>query len=96
MCFRKSPPPPAPLPQPNPIQPRLSNERALTQSELPTKKDLLDKDDAVEVEYGAPESKAGKAAGKKRGTDALRIDLNKPVTQGPGTQTTARTGGLNV
>jgi hypothetical protein len=56
----------------------------------PEKKELLDPDAAAEVSYGSGAKKGSPAAGKKTGTDALKINVNTGGSQGSGT------GGLNV
>ena len=50
----------------------------------------MDKDDVASIQYGTGQKKAGPAAGKKTGTDQLKIPLNT------GTETGSTTGGLNV
>ena len=84
MCLFKIPPPKA-LPTPPPIKPTQDTNTA-----LPDSKPLVDKDDVASVQYGTGQKKAGPAAGKKTGTDALKINLNT------GTETGSTTGGLNV
>ena len=84
MCLFKIPPPKA-LPTPPPIKPMQDTNTA-----LPDSKPLVDKDDVASVQYGTGQKKAGPAAGKKTGTDALKINLNT------GTETGSTTGGLNV
>ena len=56
----------------------------------PEKKELLDPDDTAEVQYGSGQKKSSPGAGKKTGTDALKINVNTGGTGGAGT------GGLNV
>ena len=84
MCLFKIPTPKA-LPTPPPIKPMQDTNTA-----LPDSKPLVDKDDVASVKYGTGQKKAGPAAGKKTGTDALKINLNT------GTETGSTTGGLNV
>ncbi len=84
MCLFKAPKSVA-MPQPPPIQPRID-----TDTSLPKAKPTVDKDDTASVKYGTGQKKAGPAAGKKTGTDALKINLNT------GTETGSKTGGLNV
>ncbi len=84
MCLFKIPTPKA-LPTPPPIKPMQE-----TNTTLPDSKPLVDKDDVASVQYGTGQKKAGPAAGKKTGTDALKINLNT------GTETGSTTGGLNV
>ena len=60
-------------------------------SRLPTKKKLVDEDEVTGVEYGSSAKKGGAAAGKKVGTQALRIPLNTGQQTAAGSQ-----GGLNV
>ena len=91
MCvFRRSAP--APVSTPAPIQPRQPD--LVTASRLPSKRELLDPDDVVGVEYGAGEgAKKGmpddaRGAAKRTGTDALKININ--------TGTAGESGGLNV
>ena len=84
MCLFKIPPPKA-LPTPPPIK-----QMQETNTTLPDSKPLVDKDDVASVKYGTGQKKAGPAAGKKTGTDALKINLNT------GTETGSTTGGLNV
>ncbi len=61
-----------------------------TDTTLPTKKDVVDPDTKAEVDYGTGGKKAGPAAGKKTGTDQLKIDLNT------GNNTGSSSGGANV
>ena len=77
---------PAAMPSPPPIAPRQE-----TDTELPDTRTLTDEDDAKSVEYGTSAKKAGPAAGKKTGTDQLKIDLNTG-----GQNTGSKTGGANV
>ena len=73
------------MPSPPPIAPRVP-----TDTSLPVKKQVVDSDTKADVKYGTGQKKAGPAAGKKTGTDALKINLNT------GTETGSKTGGLNV
>jgi hypothetical protein len=84
MCLFKIPTPKA-LPTPPPIQPMQDTNTA-----LPDSKPLVDQDDVASIQYGTGQKKAGPAAGKKTGTDQLKIPLNTGVTTG------SETGGLNV
>ena len=87
MClFRSSPP--APISTPAPIQPRQPD--LVQESQLPSKKELLDPDDISGVEYGTSQKKKSPVGTAKRtGTDALKINLNT----GAGT---ADAGGLKI
>ena len=97
MCFRPpKPPPAAPLPQAPPIQPRLSNNRALNQDELPTKKELIDEDAVSDVSYGTTPREGGLAESNQAGTKSLLIDIDKTTGGTSATQSTAGSGGLNV
>ena len=80
---------PTPISTPAPIQPRQPN--LVTESQLPSKKELLDPDDTAGVEYGTSAKKGGPAAGSRTGTDALKININSGAGGGGGD-----TGGLNV
>ena len=88
MClFRSSAP--APMPTPQPIQPR--NPDIVRESQLPTKKELLDPEEIAGVEYGTSAKKTDpRGAAKRTGTDALKININSGGTGGAGS------GGLNV
>ena len=77
-----------PLPTPAPFQPRVQQQKQ--EAVRPEKKELLDPEDTAEVQYGSGQKKSGPAAGKKTGTDALKINVNT------GGQGGAGTGGLNV
>ena len=79
---------PTPLPTPAPFQPRVQQQNQ--EAVKPEKKELLDPDQAAEVTYGSGAKKDSPGAGKKTGTDALKINVNTGGTQGGGT------GGLNV
>ena len=87
MCIFRAPKP-TPLPTPQPIVPR--QKQKIEEKALPTKKELLDPDEVAGVEYGSGAKKSAPSAGKKTGTDALKINVNTGGTQGGGT------GGLNV
>ena len=65
--------------------------RQETDVELPDTRTLTDPDDAKSIDYGTSAKKAGPAAGKKTGTDQLKINLNTG-----GENTGSRTGGANV
>ena len=84
MCLFKIPAPKA-LPTPPPIKPMQE-----TDTTLPDSKPLVQPDDVASVKYGGGEKKTGPAAGKRTGTDQLKIPLNT------GTETGSKTGGLNV
>ena len=79
---------PTPLPTPAPYQPRVQQQKQ--EAVKPEKKELLDPDQTAEVTYGSGAKKDSHGAGKKTGTDALKINVNTGGTQGGGT------GGLNV
>ena len=86
MClFRSSP---TPMPTPAPIQPRQPD--VVSQSRLPSKKELVDPDEVAGVEYGTTAKAKSRGAAQKTGTDALKININ------PGTTTGSGSGGLNV
>ena len=84
MCLFRAPKPTS-MPVPPAIAPRVEKERP-----LPTKKDVVDDDTKADIAYGTGQKKAGPAAGKKTGTDALKINLNL------GGATGKTTGGANV
>ena len=84
MCIFGAPKPTA-MPVPPAIAPRIEKNR-----QLPTKKEVVDPDTTADISYGTGQKKAGPAAGKKKGTDQLKINLNT------GTATGATTGGANV
>ena len=84
MCLFKAPKSVA-MPQPPPIKPRID-----TDTSLPTAKPTVDKEATASIKYGTGQKEAGPAAGKKTGTDQLKIPLNT------GTETGSKTGGLNV
>ena len=77
-----------PLPQPQAFQPRVQQQKQ--EAVRPEKKELLDPDTTAEVSYGSGQKKSGPAAGKKTGTDALKINVNTGGDAGAGS------GGLNV
>ena len=84
MCLFKIPSPKA-LPTPPPIKPMQDTNTA-----LPDSKPLMDQDDVASIQYGTGQKKAGPAAGKKTGTDQLKIPLNTGGDPG------SETGGMNV
>jgi|TARA_B100000131_G_scaffold211884_1_gene203802 hypothetical protein len=77
-----------PLPTPQAFQPRVQQQKQ--EAVRPEKKELLDPDTTAEVSYGSGQKKSGPAAGKKTGTDALKINVNTGGDAGAGS------GGLNV
>ena len=79
---------PTPLPQPAAFQPRVTQQKQ--EAVKPEKKELLDPDTTAEVAYGSGAKKSSPGAGKKTGTDALKINVNTGGSGGAGT------GGLNV
>ena len=79
---------PTPLPTPAPFQPRVTQQKQ--EAVRPEKKELLDPDAQAEVGYGSGAKKGSPAAGRKTGTDALKINGNTGGSGGAGT------GGLNV
>lgn len=83
MCLFKIPSPKI-LPTPPPIKPMQDTNTA-----LPDSKPLVDQDDVASIQYGTGQKKAGPAAGKKTGTDQLKIPLNTG-------ETGSETGGINV
>ena len=88
MCLFRSAPP-TPISTPAPIQPR--NPNLTQESQLPTKKELVDPDEVSGVEYGTSAKKTDPVnAAKATGTDALKINVNTGAAGGAGT------GGLNV
>jgi len=84
MCVFKAQKPTS-MPVPPAIAPRVAKDTS-----LPTKKEVVDPDTKADIAYGTGQKKAGPAAGKKTGTDALKINLNT------GGATGASTGGANV
>ena len=80
---------PAPVQTPAPIQPRQPD--LVSAARLPSKKELLDRDETAVVEYGTSQKKDGtRGAAKRTGTDALKININTGATGG------GQSGGLNV
>ena len=77
-----------PLPQPQAFQPRVQQQKQ--EAVRPEKKELLDPDETAEVAYGSGAKKGAPSAGRKTGTDALKINVNTGGGGGAGT------GGLNV
>ena len=67
------------------IQPRVP-----TDTNLPAKRDVVSPDTKADVSFGGGTKKTSPSAGKKTGTDALKIKLNT------GGETGSGTGGLNV
>ena len=89
MCLFRSAPP-TPVSTPAPIQPR--NPDLVRESQLPTKKELVDPDEISGVEYGTTAKKTDpRNAAKATGTDALKINVNTGAGGEAG-----GTGGLNV
>ena len=62
----------------------------MSPTSLPTKKEVVDPNTTADISYGTGQKKASPAAGKKSGTDALKINLN--LGEDIGTST----GGANV
>ena len=85
MCIFRAPQP-TPMAVPPPITPRVDKD-----STLPTKKEVVDPDTKADIAYGTGQKKAGPAAGKKKGTDQLKINLNTG-----GETIGSTTGGANV
>tara|TARA_Y100001963_G_scaffold127922_1_gene181733 strand:- start:247 stop:504 length:258 start_codon:yes stop_codon:yes gene_type:complete len=85
MCLFKQPRPQAIAPATTPIQPRVP-----TETTIPTAKPVVKDDEVATVQYGTGQKKAGPAAGKKTGTDALKINMNTGMEAG------TKSGGLNV
>ena len=85
MCVFSTPTPVA-MAAPPPVEPRQD-----TDTSLPVKKEVVDPDTIADIAYGTGGKKAGPAAGKKKGTDQLKINLN---TGDSGTG--SKTGGANV
>ncbi len=79
---------PLPTPQQT-FQPRVQQQKQ--EAVKPEKKELLDPDETAEVQYGSGQKKSSPGAGKKTGTDALKINVNTGGGAGG-----AGTGGLNV
>ena len=88
MCILGGRQRPTPLPQPAAFQPRVQQQKQ--EAVRPEKKELLDPDAAAEVSYGSGQKKSSPGAGKKTGTDALKINVNTGGDAGAGS------GGLNV
>ena len=64
-----------PLPTPTQtFQPRVQQQKQ--EAVRPEKKELLDPDTTAEVAYGSGAKKSSPGAGKKTGTDALKINVN--------------------
>ena len=84
MCLFQAPKPTS-MPVPPAIAPRVDQN-----TQLPTKRQVVDPDTTADIQYGTGQKKAGPAAGKKKGTDALKINLNLGSTTG------STTGGANV
>ena len=84
MCGGGGAPAPVSTPPP-PIQPRQPD--LIRQSQLPSKKELIDPDDIANVEYGTGEgekTKPVKGEAKRLGTDALKINLQTPGGENTG------------
>ena len=79
------PPKPKAFAPPPAIKPRQN-----TDTDLPGKKDVVDEDVKADVDYGSGGKKSESAAGKKGGTDDLKIDLNT------GEESGSSSGGANV
>ena len=84
MCLFRAPKPTS-MPVPPAISPRIEKNRP-----LPTKKEVVDPNTTADISYGTGQKKSSPAAGKKTGTDALKINLNL------GGSTGSSTGGANV
>tara|TARA_R100000152_G_C6577589_1_gene42612 strand:+ start:197 stop:451 length:255 start_codon:yes stop_codon:yes gene_type:complete len=84
MCIFRAPKS-TPMAAPPPITPRVDKDTT-----LPTKKEVVDPDVKADVSYGGGVKKTAPSAGKKTGTDQLRIPLNT------GTETGSTSGGINV
>ena len=84
MCIFSAPKS-TPMAAPPPITPRVDKDTT-----LPTKKEVIDPDTKADVSYGGGVKKSAPSAGKKTGTDQLKINLNTGGGQGSGS------GGLNV
>ena len=85
MCLFRQPKPQAIAAATPPIQPTVA-----TDTTVPTAKQVVKDDEVATVQYGTGQKKAGPAAGKKTGTDQLKINLNTGGTGG------STTGGANV
>ena len=80
MCLFRAPKP-TPLPAPQvAFQPRVTPQKQ--EAEKPEKKELLDPAQPAEVEYGSGPKKGSPGAGKKTGSDALKINVNTASTGG--------------
>ena len=86
MCWPRNRP--QPMPTPAPIQPRQPD--VVTESRLPSKKELVDQDEVAGVEYGTTAKTDPRGTAAKTGTDALKIPLNE------GTPSGSESGGINV
>tara|TARA_R100000700_G_scaffold34472_1_gene42591 strand:+ start:117 stop:371 length:255 start_codon:yes stop_codon:yes gene_type:complete len=84
MCLFRAPKPTS-MPVPPAISPRIEKN-----TNLPTKKEVVDPNTTADISYGTGQKKASPAAGKKSGTDALKINLNL------GEDIDTSTGGANV
>ena len=84
MCLFRAPKPTS-MPVPPAISPRIEKN-----TNLPTKKEVVDPNTTADISYGTGQKKSSPAAGKKTGTDALKINLNL------GGSTGSSTGGANV
>ena len=71
-------------PTPPPIAPRIDKDTT-----LPARKEVQDPDTKAKVAYGTGGKKSSPSAGKKTGTDALKINLNTGAAG-------SKTGGANV
>ena len=85
MCLFRHPKPQAIAAATPPIQPTVA-----TDTTVPTAKQVVKDDEVATVQYGTGQKKAGPAAGKKTGTDALKIAMNTGLEAG------TKSGGLNV
>ena len=84
MCLFRAPKPTS-MPVPPAISPRIEKN-----TNLPTKKEVVDPNTTADISYGTGQKKSSPAAGKKSGTDALKINLNL------GEDIDTSTGGANV
>ncbi len=84
MCVFRSPSSTPAAPPPPPVAPRVTKDTA-----LPLKREVEDPDTTADITYGTGGKKASPSAGKKTGTDALKINLNTGASG-------SKTGGLNV
>ena len=85
MCVKIFAPTPKSMSAPPPVTPRVD-----TNTSLPVKKDVISQDTKADISYGTGQKKTGAAAGKKRGTDQLKIDKINTGNVG------STTGGMNV